>query len=274
MAGRLAWISIAPVKGLALVPLDSAEMTVNGVEENRRFHLVDGRGRLVNGKHFGFLVQVRPAYDSATERLSLTLPSGEVAEGPADSLGEEVTTIFYGRPVPGRFVEGPFSGALSEFAGQPLRLVRPDRPAAAVDRGRSGAVSLVTTASLGEVGAAAGCDGPLDGRRFRMLLGVEGLPAHAEDAWIGTPVRVGDAVIEPRGHVGRCNITSQDPDTGERDLDTLGALRAYRRGVDATEPLPFGVHGAVLQPGTVRVGDTVEPGVADTAGGIGAARAG
>jgi uncharacterized protein YcbX len=59
--------------------------------------------------------------------------------------------------------------------------------------------------------------------------------------------------------VGRCAITTQNPDTGKADLDTLKALAEYRGDVETTEPLPFGVHAAVAQPGRVRVGDLVEP---------------
>ena len=60
------------------------------------------------------------------------------------------------------------------------------------------------------------------------------------------------------GDVGRCAVTTHDPDTGVPDFDTLGTLAAYRReGRD--EALPFGVCGAVAVPGRVRVGDSVEP---------------
>jgi uncharacterized protein len=259
VGASVAWISIAPVKALGLVSLDEARLTDAGVLENRRFHVVDGRGRFVNGRRLGQLVQVRPEYDPRAERLVLTLPDGTVAAGAADALGEPVTTVFYRRPVGGHLVEGPFAEALSAFAGEELRLVRPERPAAAVDRGRGGAVSMVTTAALEGLAAAAGVDAPLDGRRFRMLFGIAGAPAHAEDAWVGGQVRMGEAVVAPRGHVGRCTITSQHPDTGLRDVDTLGALRRYREELPATEPLPFGVHAAVVRPGTVRVGDPVAP---------------
>jgi uncharacterized protein YcbX len=54
-------------------------------------------------------------------------------------------------------------------------------------------------------------------------------------------------------------VTTQNPETGEPDLDTLKALAAYRQDVETTEPLPFGVYAAVAQPGRVRVGDPVEP---------------
>jgi uncharacterized protein YcbX len=59
--------------------------------------------------------------------------------------------------------------------------------------------------------------------------------------------------------VGRCLITSRDPESGRIDLPTLDILRTYRRDLDATEPLPFGIYGSVLEPGTVRVGDAVLP---------------
>jgi uncharacterized protein YcbX len=71
-------------------------------------------------------------------------------------------------------------------------------------------------------------------------------------------VSIGGAVVAPVGDVGRCAVTTKNPDTGEVDLDTLGTLAAYRRE-GRTEPLPFGVHAAVVQPGRVRVGDAVSP---------------
>jgi hypothetical protein len=90
-----------------------------------------------------------------------------------------------------------------------------------------------------------------------MLIEIDGVEAHAEDAWVGHAVRIGEASVAFEGHVGRCLITSRDPDTGVVDLPTLDILRDYRRDLDTTEPLPFGVYGRVLEPGTVRVGDAV-----------------
>jgi uncharacterized protein YcbX len=54
-------------------------------------------------------------------------------------------------------------------------------------------------------------------------------------------------------------VTTQNPETGAPDLDTLKALAAYRQDVETTEPLPFGVYAAVAEPGRVRLGDPVEP---------------
>jgi uncharacterized protein YcbX len=92
-----------------------------------------------------------------------------------------------------------------------------------------------------------------------MNFGIDGLAEHQEDEWLGRRVRLGEAVVVPQGNVGRCAVTTQNPDTGAPDLDTLKALAAYRGVIETTEPLPFGVYAAVAQPGRVRVGDPVEP---------------
>ena len=54
-------------------------------------------------------------------------------------------------------------------------------------------------------------------------------------------------------------MTTRDPDTGVRDLDTLGVIAEYRADVVTREPLPFGVWCEVIEPGAVAVGDPVEP---------------
>ena len=256
MPARVAWISIAPVKGLAVTQLEEVLLEPFGVRENRRFHLIGEDGRLLNGKQLGPIVRVTADWDEATGTLELRFPDGSVVAGEVE-LGKPVTTGFYGRrEVEGRLVVGPWAEALSSFVGQPLRLVQPAEPGWGVDRGR-GAVSLLSTASLEALRAAAGVDGPVDPRRFRMLFGVEGVDAHEEDTWLGRRVRVGEATVIPRGNVGRCLVTSRDPETGVRTLPTLDVIAEYRAGVETTEPLPFGVWGEVAEPGRVRLGDAI-----------------
>jgi uncharacterized protein YcbX len=92
-----------------------------------------------------------------------------------------------------------------------------------------------------------------------MLVQVEGVAPHAEDRWIKREVQIGESTVRFSGNVGRCLITSRDPDTGAVDLPTLDLLRGYRGALHATEPLPFGIYGEVVSGGTVRVGDPVVP---------------
>jgi uncharacterized protein YcbX len=187
----------------------------------------------------------------------LRFPDGSEVVGDVE-LGERIVTSFFGRPVEGRLVEGPWNDALADYVGRPVRLARTEREGDGVDRGRLAGSTLVSTGSLEALRDAAGEDGPVDGRRFRMTIGIEGVEPHGEDGWIGSQVRVGGATVAVREHVGRCAVTTLDPDRGIRDLDTLGTIAAYRGDVQTREPLPFGVWCEVVEPGRVAVGDPVE----------------
>ena len=49
-APTVAALQTTPVKGLRVVARDAIELTAAGVADDRRFYLVDERGRMVNGK--------------------------------------------------------------------------------------------------------------------------------------------------------------------------------------------------------------------------------
>jgi uncharacterized protein YcbX len=256
MAGHVARISIAPVKSLGLVHPDEVTLERGGVRGNRRFWLVDADGRLFNNKRNGPIVRIGVEWDEATGVLALRFPDGTHVSGVVE-LGAPVEAHMYGHPHPSRRVLGPWEEAIAREAGEPLTLLYAEGHA--VDRGyRGGSVSLVSRASLERLREEVRTEAPVDGRRFRMLFEIDGVGAHEEDEWLGAQVRVGDATIVLNGDVGRCVVTSHDPDTGVTDLDTLGTLAGYRRE-GRSEPLPFGVYGGVVVPGRVRLGDSVQP---------------
>jgi uncharacterized protein YcbX len=223
------------------------------VAEDRRFHLVDASGRLVTAREHGPLLQVRPTVDGAGERLTLRFPGGDVVAG-AVADGEPVTTAVWDREVAGHIVDGPWSAALSDYVGRPVRLVRADR-AGAWD---AQPVTLLSDASVDELGRRASLDG-VDGRRFRMLVALSGCAPHEEDGWRDRRVAIGEAVVRVGAPVARCVVTTLAPDTGRRDLDTLRSIIDYR-GLRDGRLVDFGVYATVEQPGRVAVGDAVEPG--------------
>jgi uncharacterized protein YcbX len=252
---RVARIGVTPLKGTRLAHPDAVELTPLGIPGNRRHHLVDGRGRLFSCSDHGPLMQVGARYDEQSGVLALDLPDGTtVAAGPAD-LGAPHVTDFYGRPVPGRFVEGPVSDAVSRFVGRPLQLVRADVDGDGPDEHR---LSLVSLASVADLGSRNGRPG-LDPGRFRMNLELDGCSPYEEDGWAGMPVRVGTAVIRVLGQVPRCVATTRDPATGAKDFDTLKAIAAYRPPMTDPRGIPFGVYAEVEVPGRVALGDPVEP---------------
>lgn len=250
-------ITVTPMKGTALQHLARVSLGAEGIRGNRRFHLIDDRGRLFSGDAHGPLVQVRTAYDAVKEQLRCTFPDGSVLEGAADALGAEVTTDFYGRPAPGAVLEGPFAGAFSAYVGRSLQLVRLAREGDGADVHR---LSIVSFASVADLGRRGELDGELDARRFRMNLELGGCAPYEEDTWDARRVRIGTAVVRLCGQVPRCRFTTLSPETGEKDFNALKAIAAYRPLIEGPgRGIPFGMYAEVETPGVVAVGDVVTP---------------
>lgn len=254
----VARLSIAPVKGLALLHPGEIELGPRGAAGNRIFFLIDARDRKFDQIEHGPLGTVVPSYDAEHDRLALRFPDGTIVDGDV-RLGEFVAGAFSNgtRRVGGRLVDGAFATALSDFVGEPLRLVKADEPWLLVRR--RGPVTIVSDASVEELARRSRVEA-VDARRFRMLIDVAGCRPHEEDEWIDQLVRVGAAVVRLHEEVDRCAVTTQNPATGVPDLDTLRTVAAYR-GVRLRrnkKRIDFGVFGEVFEPGKVRVGDPVE----------------
>ena len=120
------------------------------------------------------------------------------------------------------------------------------------DRGvfDASSVSLLTTGSLASLGVAAGSD--LDVQRFRpnILIETEADDPTPEDAWVSAVLRIGTAKVRVDRRDPRCAVVNVDPATGHSDPSTL-------RAVAQTHGACLGVYGATVQPGRVRVGDSV-----------------
>lgn len=249
---RVSLISVTPVKCFALAHPESIELTEAGVLENRRFLLVEAEGKRLRSSLTSWPMVVRGEYDAETEQLRVTFPDGAVWRGSALGSGEPIEVDFHERMVESRVVEGEWNERLSRLASHPVRIVRPERHGHV----QEAPVTLVSEASINRLAQEAGSE--VDGRRFRMLFTLSGCGAHEEDEWNGSLLRIGDAVVCGGGPVDRCAMTTRDPDTGRRDLDTLRLIKGYR-GVSARNTVDFGVYATIVEPGRVSVGDPVEP---------------
>jgi uncharacterized protein YcbX len=252
---RVSGLATTAIKGTRLREVDSVTLGRNGAKGDRSFFLIDERDRLINGMLLGELQGIIAAFDEPSGLLTLEFPDGATVQD-VISVGPPMATRrgsheFY----TAREVDGPWAQALSRWAERPVRLMHAQ---SAVDRGTKGAASLISRASLDRLAQEAGVES-VDGRRFRMLIEIDGVAAHAEDDWVGRAIRVGETVIRFEGHVGRCKITTLNPEQGKGDFPTLDVLRRYRGDLPSTEPIPFGVYGSVLRGGTVRIGDSVRP---------------
>jgi uncharacterized protein YcbX len=250
---RVARISICPVKGFRLLHPEDVLLGPEGVDENRRFFLVDEDGERLRSSRTPWPVRVEVDYDAEAEALRMLFPDGKVVEGDARGSGERVHSTAGSLDVRGAVVPGPWEEPLSLLAGRPVRIARADRAGSGLNE----PVTLISDGSLARLAREAGRDW-IDPRRFRMLFELEGCDPHEEDLWAGRPFAIGGAVLRVAGPVDRCAVTTRDPQTGERDLDTLRVLADYRGRRESDGAVLFGVYARVERPGRVRVGDTFE----------------
>ena len=250
---RVARLSIAPVRSLGLQHPTEVELTPTGVVEDRRFFLADEHNRLIDRLIEGPLVRIAATTDPDATRLRLDFPDDTTIDDEVQ-LGDPIETPIHGRTGVGHVVEGPWAPALSDYTGRHITLVRCDRPGGTRD---GNPTSLIGDGSLRRLAQQLGVE-RLDARRFRMLIELEDAGEHEEDEWLGRDVAVGDAVLHVTIPDARCAITTQDPDRGVRDLDTLRGIIAYR-GLRDGKHADLGVLADVAVPGRVRVGDEVVP---------------
>ena len=245
-------IYTAAVKSLALQERQTVTVDSAGIEEDRRFHLIDGGGRLLTQRQRPQLAQVTSTYDPQADELSLVFPGNRELSDPIE-LGEEVRTPVWGRQVPGRVVQGEWSVALSELCGGPVRLVKTEGAGQSFDEFP---VSILSQASIDMLTRRTNWFKEFEARRFRPNFLLDGCSPHDEDFWLGGTVAIGPRlrlrIVAPDP---RCAITTVDPDTGQRDFDTPRLLLTYRPSSRAPY---FGVYGVVDTPGGVSVGDEVE----------------
>lgn len=130
----------------------------------------------------------------------------------------------------------------------PARLVR--APGRAMTDTDWPSVSIINMNSHREVAAHLGQK--LSVTRWRGNIVIENLEAFAERDWVGKRLRMGLAELEVREQIGRCLATAASTRTGERDADTLGALKAILgKG-------QMGIYAVVTRTGDLRTGDAVE----------------
>ena len=245
-------IHIAPVKSLGLVNPRTVDVTPSGILEDRRLHLINHRGRLLTQREVGQLVQLKVEYQTEPESLCLRFPDGASLADPLD-FGEPVITQIWGRYVPGHVVTGDWNSVLSHFCGEPVRLVRADQPGQCYDEYPVSLVSEATVQRLSQQARVS--EVSFDSRRFRPTFFLDGCHPYEEDTWLGGAIQIGDQLLlRVVARDPRCDITTHDPETGRRDIDTLRLIRSYRPSSRAAY---LGVYGIIERPGTASLGDRV-----------------
>jgi len=250
MNASLAKIYRYPVKGLSADPLTEVVLeSGETLPEDRRFAITHGASNFDPNmpgwlpKH-NFLMLSRnerlaaleTQYDPATGTLTIRRNGRQVARG-------RITT-----PT-GRMLIDEFFAAYMKGQGPGGMPHLVEAPGHSFSDTREKLVSIVGTASVQDLERVVHV--PVDPRRFRANLLIEGLEPWAEQKWIGRSIRIGVARLEIVEPISRCAATNVDPETGVRDLNLLQALmRGY--GHDRC-----GVYARVVDSGRIALGDSV-----------------
>lgn len=238
------------VKGLSGESLDRTELTAGkGLPDDRRFALAHAASRFDRSdphwlpkRHFLQLMKderlalLDIAFDPETGYLAIFRDGRQVARGDVTQpLGRTLIDQFLQA-----FIEpGPRGNPhIVEVPGVTLSDVQQDY------------VSIVNLPSVHDIERVARA--PVDPRRFRANLHLEGLPAWAEMSWPGRTLAIGDARLEIVEQINRCAATEVNPDSSARDLHLL---RILQEGFGHTA---CGVYARVAAGGVIRVGDPVE----------------
>ncbi len=202
--------------------LDSCAITSSGLEGDRRWAFID-RSPARAGKWFNIKQHAPLLTYHARLRdgdLELVAPDGSRIE-----LDESLVRRFE--------TESQRPIQLRELAGENFDAAH---------------VLVVNLATVEMCALEAGM--PIDPRRFRANLYIDGLEPEAELRWLGRVIRAGDAELEVVDRCERCKVITMDPDTTEAKPELLRIL------VEKHDER-LGMYCRVARPGRVAVGDFV-----------------
>lgn len=204
-----------------------------------------GKRHLLSLMDYPGLARLTLTIDDAHDTVTIADGAMTLVSASLDAAGRERIAAAVGEYARAT----PEGAALARRGRLPLTLIGDLDVARFQDR-VAGFVSLHGRGSLLALGDVL--DGPMDERRFRSNIALDGVEAWAELGW--KRLRIGGVEFRVEKPVVRCVATHANPDTGERDAPVLTTLT---RAFGQTEP----TFGVLLLPigggGEIHVGDEV-----------------
>ena len=217
------------------LPFDRTWAIAHGATEWSAENPVWGRpGNFINQTHVPRLAQIEMSYTDGTGMLTLRHPeAGFLSIQPGTDEGNAKLTDWVAPLTEGTTRSGPFRVCQA--------------PDVAFTDFEDTHVSIASTRSRTILEQIASAD--LEPIRFRMNLWLDGMDPWEEFDLIGREIEIGATRLKVIGRCERCNATTANPETGQRDVQIPSILRRRYGHMD------FGIYAQVISGGPVRIGD-------------------
>jgi len=284
---RIARLFVYPVKSCAGIEVSEALLTDTGLDLDRAWMVVDEHGEFLSQREEPRLALVQPQFKRGGTELQLRAPGMLALHLRVDAVEAPAHVRVWDDEVPAYDMGDIAAQWFTDFlalneqglpkANAPrYRLVRFDPEhrrlsdrkwtgeAEALNQFSDGyAVLVLGQSSLDGLNNRLQAQGhtPVDVRRFRPNIVLDGLPEHDEDR-VG-PLQIetaeGVALLTPVKPCPRCPIPNIDPDTARSSPEVSDTLQTYRQDARLKGAVTFGMNAIVSAGvGTVlRVGQPV-----------------
>lgn len=237
---KLTAINKYPVKSLKGLSLDSALVDDFGINNDRRWMLVDAEGRFVTQRKHPLLGSIM--VEDRGDKLRFTSLSDDSLDVRVDEFVEPVDSIVWSDSVHALGAGKIASDWFSTLLGLPVRLVyMPVSSFRQIDREyadyrqRVGFADgfpflLISEASLDDLNSRL--LNPVTMSRFRPNIVISGCEAYEEDSW--KVIKINDIEFEVVKPCSRCIMTTIDESSlkpGKEPLKTLAGYRKNEYGV-------------------------------------------
>lgn len=263
---QISAIYIYPVKSLAGISLTSAVVQTRGLQWDRRWMLTDMSGQFLTQREFPQLALLQPEikeneliiHHKFDASLSVQIPIGVENTLLSVKIWNDITY--------GVISDDKTNTFFSDFLKSKCQLVyMPDSVDRQVDPAYDRGNNVVSYADgypfliIGEASLAdlnARLEMPVPMNRFRPNFVLTGAEAFAEDDFY--KIRIGSVEFDAVKKCARCNIPTNDQETGIMGKEPLRTLSTYRR---AGNKVQFGMNLCMNNPAQVgalvRVGEEV-----------------
>ena len=260
MSLKLSEIWIYPIKSMAGIALDRADVLSKGLRFDRRFMLADDHGVAITQREVPQLALCRPAIND--HNIEVRYGDAFIKIPLAPQSGRIINASVWGDAIQAIEVDEEISRWFCEALNISCRLLYfPEHHARPVDAKYQISEENVSLADafpfliIGESTLAdlnERLDSPIPMNRFRPNFVFSGGKAFAEDTWF--EFSIGDCHFTAMKRCARCIIITTDQETTQRSAEPLRTLATYR---GENNKVYFGQNVLHRKGNSVKIGDEI-----------------